>query len=57
MKLSSFSTLVSSMALITDLMIHRWWSDWKEAIRRAVLERRKGWVSIEDRLEVAMRPE
>jgi hypothetical protein len=34
-----------------------WWSDWKDAIRHAVLSGRKGWVTVEDRLEFLMAPE
>jgi hypothetical protein len=33
-----------------------WWNDWKNAIRYAVLQKRKGWVTAEDRIEAAMRP-
>jgi hypothetical protein len=33
-----------------------WWNDWKDAIRGAVLSRRKGWVTVEDRLESLMTP-
>jgi len=33
-----------------------WWNDWKHAIRYALLEKRKGWVTAEDRIEVAMMP-
>lgn len=34
----------------------RWWNDWKDAIRHAILSRRQGWVTIEDRLEFLMAP-
>ena len=34
-----------------------WWADWKDAIRHAVLNGRKGWVTMEDRLEFLMAPE
>ena len=34
-----------------------WWNDWKEAIRHAVLNGRKGWVTAEDRLEFLMAPD
>ena len=32
----------------------QWWAEWKSAIARAVLGRRVGWVSQEDRLEAAI---
>jgi hypothetical protein len=31
-----------------------WFKEWEDAIRRAVLLRRKGWVTVEDRLEFLM---
>jgi hypothetical protein len=34
----------------------RWWADWKDAIRHAILSRRQGWVTVEDRLEFLMAP-
>lgn len=33
-----------------------WWNDWRDAIRHAVLVRRNGWVTVEDRLEFLMAP-
>jgi hypothetical protein len=33
-----------------------WWNDWKDAIRAAILSGRKGWVTVEDRLEFLMKP-
>ncbi len=33
-----------------------WWSDWNDAIKYAVLSKRKGWVTAEDRMDVAMNP-
>lgn len=33
-----------------------WWRDWQDAIRHAVLGRRRGWVTVEDRLEFLMAP-
>ncbi len=33
-----------------------WFADWKDAIRHAVLAKRKGWVTVEDRLEFLMEP-
>lgn len=33
-----------------------WFSDWKDAIRHAVLGKRRGWVTAEDRLEFLMEP-
>ncbi|TVY31813.1 hypothetical protein LSUB1_G008624, partial [Lachnellula subtilissima] len=33
-----------------------WFNDWKDAIRHAVLGRRRGWVTGEDRLEFLMEP-
>lgn len=33
-----------------------WFNDWKDAIKSAVLRRRKGWVTVEDRLEFLMEP-
>ncbi len=33
-----------------------WWNDWKDAIRHAVLSRRQGWVTVEDRLDFLMAP-
>ncbi|KAH8686016.1 hypothetical protein BGZ60DRAFT_365784 [Tricladium varicosporioides] len=33
-----------------------WFNEWKNAIRHAVLMRRKGWVTIEDRVEFLMEP-
>lgn len=32
-----------------------WWAEWRDAVRNAVVTRRKGWVSAEDRLEALMR--
>ena len=34
-----------------------WWNDWKEAIKHAILSGRKGWVTVEDRLEFLMSPD
>ena len=34
----------------------QWWSEWKPAITHALLCRRVGWVSVEDRIEAAMGP-
>ncbi|KAF4631680.1 hypothetical protein G7Y89_g6451 [Cudoniella acicularis] len=34
-----------------------WFNEWKNAIRHAVLMRRKGWVTIEDRVEFLMEPQ
>ena len=31
-----------------------WWNEWKDAVRFAVLTRRKGWVTVEDQLEILM---
>jgi hypothetical protein len=31
-----------------------WWSDWKFPIRHAILSKSTGWVSVEDRMEVAI---
>lgn len=31
-----------------------WWRDWKDAIRVALLAKRRGWVTVEDRLEGLM---
>lgn len=31
-----------------------WWRDWRDAVKWAVLGRRKGWVTSEDRLEGLM---
>jgi hypothetical protein len=33
-----------------------WFADWKDAIRHAVIGKRKGWVTVEDRLEFLMEP-
>ncbi|KAF8851162.1 hypothetical protein BDZ45DRAFT_750912 [Acephala macrosclerotiorum] len=33
-----------------------WFTDWKDAIRHAVLGKRRGWVTAEDRLEFLMEP-
>ncbi|KAI9705177.1 MAG: hypothetical protein M1820_005324 [Bogoriella megaspora] len=33
-----------------------WWRDWKGAIAGAIRARRKGWVSVEDQIELAMMP-
>jgi len=33
-----------------------WFKDWKPVLRAAVLRKRKGWVGMEDWIEVAMRP-
>ena len=33
-----------------------WFADWKDAIRHAVLAKRKGWVTVEDRLKFLMEP-
>lgn len=33
-----------------------WFSEWRDAIRHAVLSKRKGWVTTEDRLEFLMEP-
>ena len=34
-----------------------WFSYWKQAIRLAICEKRKGWVSAEDRMDVLLRPD
>ncbi|GFG03081.1 hypothetical protein IFM61392_02622 [Aspergillus lentulus] len=31
-----------------------WWTSWKDAVRNAVLARRTGYVTLEDRMDVAM---
>ncbi|KAL9095087.1 MAG: hypothetical protein Q9165_002690 [Trypethelium subeluteriae] len=33
-----------------------WWKDWKGAVANAVRSKRKGWVSVEDQIELAMTP-
>ena len=33
-----------------------WFRNWSDSIRHAVMGRRKGWVTIEDRLEFLMEP-
>lgn len=33
-----------------------WFAEWKDAIRHAIISKRKGWVTIEDRLEFLMEP-
>ncbi|CZT04730.1 hypothetical protein WAI453_007714 [Rhynchosporium graminicola] len=33
-----------------------WFSDWRDAIRHAIVAKRKGWVTVEDRLEFLMEP-
>ena len=33
-----------------------WWEEWRAAIAKAVLQKRCGWVGLEDRLEAAMGP-
>lgn len=33
-----------------------WWNDWKDAIARAIMQQRQGWVSTEDRLQALMSP-
>jgi len=33
-----------------------WFADWRDAIRHAVIGKRKGWVTVEDRLEFLMEP-
>jgi hypothetical protein len=33
-----------------------WFTNWKDSIRHAILGRRKGWVTNEDRLEFLMEP-
>ncbi|KAH8802762.1 hypothetical protein F5884DRAFT_482302 [Xylogone sp. PMI_703] len=33
-----------------------WFADWKDAIKHAIINRRKGWVTVEDRLEFLMEP-
>ena len=33
-----------------------WFNEWKDAIRHAVLVKRRGWVTVEDRLEFLMEP-
>lgn len=33
-----------------------WFNNWKDSIRHAILGRRKGWVTSEDRLEFLMEP-
>ena len=34
----------------------RWFSEWKGVVRYAVLSKRMGWVTAEDRLEELMEP-
>lgn len=34
-----------------------WWHDWKDVIRYAIVTRRQGWVTVEDRLDSLMAPE
>jgi thymidine phosphorylase len=31
-----------------------WWTSWKDAVRNAVLARKTGYVTLEDRMDVAM---
>ncbi|KAK0636918.1 P-loop containing nucleoside triphosphate hydrolase protein [Bombardia bombarda] len=31
-----------------------WWREWKESVRYAIVTKRQGWVTIEDKLEVIM---
>lgn len=31
-----------------------WWRDWRGPIKHAIAQRRKGWVTVEDRLEAVM---
>lgn len=33
-----------------------WFIDWKDPIRQAVLSKRNGWCTVEDRLEYLMEP-
>ncbi|KAK0111486.1 hypothetical protein ONS95_001841 [Cadophora gregata] len=33
-----------------------WFADWRDAIRHAIVAKRKGWVTVEDRLEFLMEP-
>lgn len=33
-----------------------WWNEWKDAIRGAVLAKRRGWVTVEDYMEFMMGP-
>lgn len=33
-----------------------WFEGWRDAIRHAVIGKRKGWVTVEDRLEFLMEP-
>lgn len=33
-----------------------WFADWRDAIRHAVIGKRRGWVTVEDRLEFLMEP-
>jgi hypothetical protein len=33
-----------------------WFADWSDAIRHAVIMKRRGWVTVEDRLEFLMEP-
>jgi hypothetical protein len=33
-----------------------WWKDWQVVIRRGVLAKRVGWLSLEDQIELAMSP-
>jgi len=33
-----------------------WWGEWKDAIKHAIVARRKGWVTVEDRLKFLMEP-
>jgi hypothetical protein len=34
----------------------QWWGEWKDAIRGAMLNKRKGWVTVEDQIELLMAP-
>ena len=33
-----------------------WFADWRDAIKHAIVAKRKGWVTVEDRLEFLMEP-
>jgi len=33
-----------------------WFRDWKDSIKHSILGRRRGWVTVEDRLEFLMQP-
>jgi hypothetical protein len=33
-----------------------WWKEWNAVIRKGVLARRSGWLSLDDQIELAMNP-